>query len=222
MWKPMMNALGCNRPDVELQWLKIPCEWSWWECALPADEEGNYRLDEWSARCVRTHKITADGRLSQFKRMISNRVFFRLCEGEESTLFWGWKTETSYEQIRIRHPIVWFALRRRFSTLAHLLTCSPSNQQRTDKPTATSIQSIYPPQCHISVTASLDVVVTRKSLLFLSRTMVSSLFILMPTRAHFRENLLCPWGFSSHCRYQILSRVDFFFTLPLFVGLSLR
>ena len=40
-----MDAPGCTvyRPDAELQWQRAQWDWSWWECALPADEEGNYR-----------------------------------------------------------------------------------------------------------------------------------------------------------------------------------
>lgn len=46
---------------------------SWWECALPADEEGNYIVT--STRCVRAHKITADrlARLPEIMLLISDQ-----------------------------------------------------------------------------------------------------------------------------------------------------
>lgn len=103
MWTAVMNVCVVMVPDPEQQCeaKKTKKQRSWWECALPADEEGNYIVT--STRCVRTHKITADSlaRLSGIMLLISDKPasFF------ETT--WRWtehtlKTEASCEPMRVR------------------------------------------------------------------------------------------------------------------------
>lgn len=120
-WTAVMNVCVVMVPDAEQQ-----CEGgekrSWWECALPADEEGNYIVT--SSRCVRAHKITADSlaRLSEIMLLISDRPasFF------ETT--WRWtehtlKTEASCEPMRVTF---WAD---RFATVAYLIAATDGRLQ---------------------------------------------------------------------------------------------
>lgn len=72
MWTAVMNVRVVMVPDAEQQCEEEEKKRSWWECALPADEEGNYIVT--STRCVRAHKITADrlARLPEIMLLISD------------------------------------------------------------------------------------------------------------------------------------------------------
>lgn len=122
MWTAVMNVCVVMVPDAEQQ-----CEGgkkrSWWECALPADEEGNYIVT--SSRCVRAHKITADSpaRLSEITMLISHKPdsFF------ETT--WRW-TEQHFEN----RSVLWADARQIlsrsfFATVAHLIAATNGRLQ---------------------------------------------------------------------------------------------
>lgn len=155
--------------------------------------------------------------------------FFETKGGEESTVLCQ-KRPTNV--IRVRHPRDRF---QRFATGAHLLSqSSPSQQRRRDH--GYNFQFVNSPACfHVSVASAWSWSDSHVFTAFTMIVMSPLLFILKPTRAHFRQNLLCPWGSvppSPHCPYHIyiyfffISVGRFFLPPPLplafLVGLSLR
>lgn len=105
-------------------------------------------------------------------------LFQRQRQGEEST---QWKKRRPVNSQTSNSRMCFTQRFRDGGTFAHL----PTFWTATDGQHNLNLSVTFP--------SPLNVRIIR---LFISRTMVSSLlFILMPTRAHFRENLLCPWGF---------------------------
>lgn len=114
--------------------------------------------------------------------------FFETKGGEESTVLCQ-KRPTNV--IRVRHPRDRF---QRFATGAHLLPqSSPSQQRRRDH--GYNFQFVNSAAClHVSVASAWSWSDSHVFTAFTMIVMSPLLFILKPTRAHFRQNLLCPWG----------------------------
>lgn len=191
-------------------------------CALPADEEGNY------SRVIRSVRQDAqDNRrwpvwtLPNPTRYFKPYSFFIItvwdstranslaCKKREKKVAILWTNQTL--DIQESHLPYTDVLRR-----WHV--CSLAQHLTGDGRTA-RLQLQFCSFSHLSSTlpSPLDAAVTRILVLYSSRTMVSSLlFILIPARAHFRENLLCPWGapLPARCLYHIIFQSGGFFFPP--------